>query len=53
MIGGREICGYPKKSAKSISVTRKGNEVHGVYVQRGIPIIEIRTKLTDVIEENL
>jgi len=51
MIGGREIYGYPKKMAESISVTRKGNEVHGECVRRGIPIIEIKTTLTDVLEE--
>ncbi|MFW9965420.1 MAG: acetoacetate decarboxylase family protein [Candidatus Sifarchaeia archaeon] len=51
MIGGREIYGYPKKIADSISVTREGNNVHGVCVRRGIPIIEIKGALTEVLEE--
>jgi len=51
MICGREIYGYPKKIAESISVTRTGTEVHGVCIRRGIPIIEIKTTLTDVLDE--
>lgn len=53
MLGGREIYGYPKKMAESISVTRNGNEVHGVCIRRGVPIIEIKGTLTDVLEETV
>lgn len=53
MIGGREIYGYPKKIAESISVTRTGTEVYGVCVRKGIPIVEIKTKLTDVLQEKV
>lgn len=51
MIGGREIYGYPKKIAESITVTKKDNEVHGVCVRRGIPIVDIKVTLIDVLEE--
>lgn len=51
MIGGREIYGYPKKIAESISVTKKGNQVHGVCIRRGIPIVEIKVTLTEILEE--
>ncbi|MHA1963227.1 MAG: acetoacetate decarboxylase family protein [Candidatus Thorarchaeota archaeon] len=53
MIGGREIYGYPKKIADSISVTRKDNDVHGVCIRRGIPIVEIKGTLTAVLEETV
>lgn len=53
MIGGREIYGYPKKIADSISVTRTGNEIHGLCIRRGIPIIEIKGTLTEVLEETV
>ncbi|MHA2395907.1 MAG: acetoacetate decarboxylase family protein, partial [Candidatus Thorarchaeota archaeon] len=53
MIGGREIYGYPKKIAESISVTRTGNEVHGVCIRRGVPIVEIKGTLTSVLEETV
>jgi acetoacetate decarboxylase len=52
MIGGREVYGYPKKIAESISVTRKGNEVHGLCVRHNFPIVEIKGTLTDVLEES-
>ena len=45
MIGGREVYGYPKKIAEKISVTRSGNEVHGICVRNGFPIIEIKGTL--------
>ena len=53
MIGGREIYGYPKKIAESISVTRTGDEIHGVCIRRGVPIVEIKGTLTDVLEETV
>ncbi|MFX0108984.1 MAG: acetoacetate decarboxylase family protein [Candidatus Hodarchaeota archaeon] len=51
MIGGREIYGYPKKIAESISVERTGDTAKGICIRRGIPIIEIEVTLTDVMEE--
>jgi acetoacetate decarboxylase len=51
MIGGREVYGYPKKIAESITVTRTGNEVHGLCVRHGFPIVEIKGTLTDEMEE--
>jgi acetoacetate decarboxylase len=51
MIGGREIYGYPKKIADSISVEREGNTAKGICVRRGIPIVEIDVELSDVMEE--
>lgn len=51
MIGGREIYGYPKKIADSISVEKKGNAAKGICVRRGIPIVEIEVELSDVMEE--
>lgn len=52
MIGGREVYGYPKKIAESIAVTRKGNEVHGLCIRHGVPIVEIRGTMTSVLEES-
>lgn len=52
MIGGREVYGYPKKIAESISVTRKGNEVQGLCVRHGVPIIEIKGTVTDALEQS-
>jgi len=46
MIGGREVYGFPKKIAEMIRVERKGNEVTGVCIRKGIPIIEIKINLT-------
>jgi acetoacetate decarboxylase len=46
MIGGREIYGFPKKIAETISVTRKGNEVTGMCIRKGITIIKINVNLT-------
>ncbi|MFX1509217.1 MAG: acetoacetate decarboxylase family protein [Promethearchaeota archaeon] len=42
MAAGRELYGFPKKIADSITLTRKGNAVHGVCTRHGIPIIEIK-----------
>lgn len=41
MIAGREVYGYPKKIAESITLTRQGNHVKGTCIRHGIPIIEI------------
>ena len=51
MIGGREVYGYPKKIAEKISVTRMGNEVQGLCVRRGVPIIEIKGTLEGELEQ--
>ncbi len=51
MLGGREIYGYPKKIADSIAVERSGDTAKGVCIRRGVPIVEISVKLTDVMEE--
>ncbi|MHA2379119.1 MAG: acetoacetate decarboxylase family protein [Candidatus Thorarchaeota archaeon] len=53
MIGGREIYGYPKKIAESISVQRFGQEVKGQCVRRGVPIVEIEGILSDVLDEEV
>lgn len=46
MIGGREVYGFPKKIAEKISIERKENEVTGVCIRKGIPIITIKVNLT-------
>ena len=51
MIGGREVYGYPKKIAEKITVTRTGNEVHGLCIRHGVPIIEIKGTLEGVLPE--
>lgn len=51
MIAGRETYGYPKKIAETISVERNGNNVYGKCIRRGIPIIEIRGELSEVLQE--
>ncbi len=51
MIGGREIYGYPKKIAESITVERTGNTVKGICIRRGVPIVEIEVSLTGIMEE--
>jgi acetoacetate decarboxylase len=48
MIGGREVYGYPKKIAESITLTKNGNEVHGKCVRNGFTIIEINGVMSDV-----
>lgn len=53
MIGGREIYGYPKKIAESISLERHGNDVRGQCVRRGVPIVEIEGKVVEVMEEEV
>jgi len=45
MIGGREICGFPKKMAK-IGLERDGNDVKGWSERLGTRNIDIHTKLT-------
>jgi acetoacetate decarboxylase len=45
MILGREVYGYPKKLADSITLNRKDNRVQGTCVRHGIPIIEITADL--------
>lgn len=50
MIGGREVYGYPKKIADEISVTREDNSVQGICVRRGRPIIEVKGKMSDVVD---
>ncbi len=45
MIGGREICGFPKKMAK-IKLERKDNNVEAWSERLGTRNIEIHTKLT-------
>ncbi len=50
MIGGREVYGYPKKIAEKIFIERVGNEVHGLCVRHGFPIVEIKGTLTDVLD---
>ena len=45
MVAGREVYGYPKKIADSITLTRQGNQVKGTCIRHGIPIIEITAKL--------
>jgi len=51
MIGGREVYGYPKKIAEKISITRHGNEVHGLCVRHGVPIVEIKGTLEGKLDE--
>ncbi len=45
MIGGREICGFPKKIAK-IGLERKENEVKAWSERLGVKNIEVHVKLT-------
>lgn len=51
MIGGREIYGYPKKIAESISVEKTGKTAKGICIRRGVPIVEIKAELGDIMEE--
>ena len=51
MIGGREVYGYPKKIAESITLTRNGNEIHGKCVRNGFTIIEVKGTLSGDIME--
>ena len=37
--------GFPKKMADSITLTRKGNSVHGVCIRHKVPIIEIKATM--------
>jgi len=46
LVWGREIYGYPKKIAETISVKREGNKVTGVCIRKGIRFIEIKANLT-------
>ena len=45
MAAGRELYGFPKKMADSITLTRKGNSVHGVCIRHKVPIIEIKATM--------
>jgi acetoacetate decarboxylase len=45
MVAGREVYGYPKKIAESITLTRKTNQVQGTCIRHGVPIIEITADL--------
>lgn len=45
MAAGRELYGFPKKIADSITLTRKGNAVHGLCIRHQIPIIEIKATM--------
>ncbi|UCB60909.1 MAG: acetoacetate decarboxylase family protein [Candidatus Bathyarchaeota archaeon] len=47
MTGGREISGFPKKMAEKIAVEREGNQVTGVCIRKGVPIIKIKVNLTE------
>lgn len=41
MVGGREVFGYPKKMAESISLEKQGSRVIGSAVRKGTEIIRI------------
>jgi acetoacetate decarboxylase len=45
MAAGRELYGFPKKIADSITLIRKGNSVHGVCIRHKVPIIEIKATM--------
>jgi len=45
MVTGREVYGYPKKIADSITLSRQDNQVKGTCIRHGIPIIEITAEL--------
>jgi acetoacetate decarboxylase len=45
MAAGREMYGFPKKMADSITLTRNGNTVHGKCVRHSVPIIEIKATM--------
>jgi acetoacetate decarboxylase len=45
MVAGREVYGYPKKIAESITLTRQDNHVQGTCIRHGIAIIEITADL--------
>ena len=47
LVWGREIYGYPKKIAETITVKREGNKVTGVCIRKGIRIIEITANLNE------
>ncbi|MFX1576948.1 MAG: acetoacetate decarboxylase family protein [Promethearchaeota archaeon] len=45
MAAGREVYGFPKKIADKITLTRKGNSIHGLCIRHEIPIIEIKATM--------
>lgn len=45
MAAGREVYGFPKKLADSITLTRQKNTVQGTCIRHGVPIIEIRAEM--------
>jgi acetoacetate decarboxylase len=45
MAAGREVYGYPKKIAESITLTRQGNHVKGTCIRHGKPIIKITANI--------
>lgn len=45
MMAGREVYGFPKKIADSITLTRQGNQVTGTCIRHGIPMIEINANI--------
>ena len=45
MVAGREVYGYPKKIAESITLSRIDNHVQGTCIRHGIPIIEVSADL--------
>src|SRR3954451_14182524 len=49
VVGGRETFGYPKKLAE-VSLTRDGQEVHGLIARLGTTIIEITGRVTDPLD---
>ena len=53
MAGGREVFGYPKKMAESISLEREGSRVIGSAVRKGTEIlrIEAETKTAEGFEK--
>ena len=53
MAGGREVFGYPKKMAESISLEKQGSRVIGSAVRKGTEIvrIEVEPKTTEGFEK--
>ena len=53
MAGGREVFGYPKKMAESISLEKQGSKVIGSAVRKGTEIvrIEVEPKTTEGFEK--
>ncbi len=45
MAAGREVYGFPKKLADSITLKRQKNTVHGTCIRHGVPIIDIKAEM--------